>query len=248
MAEHRGLHLEVEPRRVQLGSLAVPDAHDIVPAHEEVDLAGFYGVLRVDVPQRLENHEQPVLVALELGSLMCLEGILDRERMQGEHLPHAVELLRGRLVHADPDERLVAVRLVAEDVEVFLVVVHRHPHPVAIQRAVDDHAAQGTSLRLRAMATVILARHGRTTANASGVLAGRTKGVHLDEKGVEQACEAGERLAGLQRAGGGGGGGLGCACALWGCFWFCWGGWGHPAQKFPPKQTLAPKLSTERGL
>ena len=31
------------------------------------------------------------------------------------------------------------------------------------------------------MATVILARHGRTTANASGVLAGRTKGVDLDD-------------------------------------------------------------------
>ena len=48
------------------------------------------------------------------------------------------------------------------------------------------------------MATVILARHGRTTANATGVLAGRSKGVHLDETGVAQAQAAGERLAGLQ--------------------------------------------------
>jgi probable phosphomutase (TIGR03848 family) len=47
------------------------------------------------------------------------------------------------------------------------------------------------------MATVILARHGRTTANATGVLAGRTKGVHLDERGLEQARAAGDRLAGL---------------------------------------------------
>lgn len=47
------------------------------------------------------------------------------------------------------------------------------------------------------MATVILARHGRTTANASGVLAGRGKGVHLDEHGLEQARAAGGRLAGL---------------------------------------------------
>jgi probable phosphomutase (TIGR03848 family) len=50
------------------------------------------------------------------------------------------------------------------------------------------------------MATVILARHGRTTANVSGVLAGRTKGVHLDERGVEQARAAGERLSGLPLA------------------------------------------------
>ncbi|MCM0618965.1 histidine phosphatase family protein [Nocardioides bruguierae] len=45
------------------------------------------------------------------------------------------------------------------------------------------------------MATVILLRHGRTTANASGVLAGRTAGVRLDQTGREQARRAGERLA-----------------------------------------------------
>ena len=50
------------------------------------------------------------------------------------------------------------------------------------------------------MATLILARHGRTTANASGILAGRAKGVGLDEAGVEQARAAGERLAGLPLA------------------------------------------------
>ena len=50
------------------------------------------------------------------------------------------------------------------------------------------------------MATVILARHGRTTANATGVLEGRTKGVHLDEHGLAQAHAAGERLANLPLA------------------------------------------------
>lgn len=45
------------------------------------------------------------------------------------------------------------------------------------------------------MATVILVRHGRTTANASGVLAGRATGVKLDEIGREQAVRTGERLA-----------------------------------------------------
>ncbi|MCX6396135.1 MAG: MSMEG_4193 family putative phosphomutase [Propionibacteriales bacterium] len=47
------------------------------------------------------------------------------------------------------------------------------------------------------MPTVILARHGRTSANASGVLAGRTPGVRLDEVGTEQARKAAERLADL---------------------------------------------------
>ncbi|MBO0829817.1 MAG: MSMEG_4193 family putative phosphomutase [Streptosporangiales bacterium] len=43
--------------------------------------------------------------------------------------------------------------------------------------------------------TVLLARHGRTSANASAVLAGRTPGVHLDDTGREQAATLAERLA-----------------------------------------------------
>ncbi|MFZ7086812.1 histidine phosphatase family protein [Curtobacterium sp. RRHDQ10] len=45
------------------------------------------------------------------------------------------------------------------------------------------------------MATLILVRHGRTTANATGVLAGRTAGVRLDEVGRQQATRTAERLA-----------------------------------------------------
>jgi len=43
--------------------------------------------------------------------------------------------------------------------------------------------------------TVLLLRHGRTTANASGTLAGWTPGVGLDEVGLAQARAVGERLA-----------------------------------------------------
>jgi len=49
------------------------------------------------------------------------------------------------------------------------------------------------------VATVLLLRHGRTTSNASGVLAGRQP-VDLDESGMNQAKRAGERLAGLPLA------------------------------------------------
>lgn len=45
------------------------------------------------------------------------------------------------------------------------------------------------------MATVLLVRHGRTTANATGLLAGRTPGVILDEVGREQAARTGDRIA-----------------------------------------------------
>ena len=44
------------------------------------------------------------------------------------------------------------------------------------------------------MATVILLRHGRTSANATGTLAGRTPGVHLDDVGRAQAVRAADRL------------------------------------------------------
>ncbi len=50
------------------------------------------------------------------------------------------------------------------------------------------------------MATVILARHGRTAANAGGVLAGRSKGVSLDDTGTAQAAAAADRLTGLDLA------------------------------------------------
>ncbi|MGG8406917.1 histidine phosphatase family protein, partial [Streptomyces sp. 12297] len=38
------------------------------------------------------------------------------------------------------------------------------------------------------MATLILVRHGRSTANTAGLLAGRTPGVALDETGAGQAA------------------------------------------------------------
>jgi probable phosphomutase (TIGR03848 family) len=50
------------------------------------------------------------------------------------------------------------------------------------------------------MATVILLRHGRTSANASGILAGRTRGVHLDDLGRQQAERAAGRLAAVPLA------------------------------------------------
>jgi probable phosphomutase (TIGR03848 family) len=48
--------------------------------------------------------------------------------------------------------------------------------------------------------TVILLRHGRSTANTSGTLAGRTPGVDLDERGREQSRAVVDRLSGVQLA------------------------------------------------
>lgn len=46
------------------------------------------------------------------------------------------------------------------------------------------------------MTTVVLIRHGRSTANADGVLAGRAEGVELDDHGREQAYRLGDLLSG----------------------------------------------------
>ena len=50
------------------------------------------------------------------------------------------------------------------------------------------------------MATVILLRHGRSTSNVAGVLAGRAEGVELDEHGRAQAAAIAERLSTLPLA------------------------------------------------
>ena len=47
------------------------------------------------------------------------------------------------------------------------------------------------------MTTLILLRHGRSTANVSGVLAGRTPGVELDDQGRAQADKVVDRLSAL---------------------------------------------------
>jgi len=47
------------------------------------------------------------------------------------------------------------------------------------------------------MTTVLLIRHGRTSANTAGVLVGRTSGVELDAAGVQQVAELASRLSGV---------------------------------------------------
>ena len=48
------------------------------------------------------------------------------------------------------------------------------------------------------MTTVLLIRHGRTSANAAGLLVGRASGIELDAAGVQQAADLATRLSGVQ--------------------------------------------------
>lgn len=47
------------------------------------------------------------------------------------------------------------------------------------------------------MPTLLLVRHGHSSANGEGILAGRLPGVHLTDRGREQAQRLGERFEGL---------------------------------------------------
>ena len=47
------------------------------------------------------------------------------------------------------------------------------------------------------MTTVLLIRHGRTSANTAGILAGRSSGRHARQNGTEQVAEVGRRMAGV---------------------------------------------------
>jgi probable phosphoglycerate mutase len=53
---------------------------------------------------------------------------------------------------------------------------------------------------MSATGTLILIRHGRSTANGAGVLAGRSPGVDLDATGLEQARGLVERMSGARVA------------------------------------------------
>ncbi|MFF2266948.1 MSMEG_4193 family putative phosphomutase [Cellulosimicrobium cellulans] len=83
------------------------------------------------------------------------------------------------------------------------------------------------------MPTVLLVRHGRTTANASGILAGRAEGVALDALGCDQAARAAGRVAGVPLA-------RVVTSPLERCR--------QTAQALLDHQTAAPESATEQGI
>jgi probable phosphoglycerate mutase len=82
-------------------------------------------------------------------------------------------------------------------------MAHPEPPPATPPESTDaetNHAANdGRPAELRPpIVTVVLVRHGRSTANTAGILAGRTPGVKLDDYGQGQAAAISDRLAGTR--------------------------------------------------
>ena len=81
-----------------------------------------------------------------------------------------------------------------------------HPEPPAANSAPPNDRGlelrppnEGRPAELRPpIVTVVLVRHGRSTANTAGILAGRTPGVNLDDYGQGQAAAISDRLAGTR--------------------------------------------------
>ena len=94
--------------RREVGVLGVAHRDHVVRADEDVHLAELDRLGLVDVPRRLQHQERHVAVALELRPLMTDEGVLDRQRMQVEHLRDLVHLVG--IGSVEPDPRHAAVR------------------------------------------------------------------------------------------------------------------------------------------
>lgn len=62
----------------------------------------------------------------------------------------------------------------------------------------SPHLCRGRRCHSLGRVSILIAvRHGRSTSNAAGTLAGRTPGIDLDQTGIEQAAELGRRLIGV---------------------------------------------------
>ncbi len=135
----------------QFAVLAVSDRHHEVGTDEDHDLAGLDDLpglgdrLVLDVVDRLEDHEQRLVVALQLRSLMRVHRVLDGQLVQAEHIADGLHLMFVGFVKADPHERVPALGL-----ELMHLVQRRgvgvlagKPLAVDVDAAVDHRPRDG---------------------------------------------------------------------------------------------------------
>src|SRR5215204_4690226 len=101
-AQVLGVGLQSLAYSAQVRHLTVAHAHYEVFSHKEVDFAELDPLLLVQVTGRLEHDEERIPVVLQLGPLVGVRRILDRQPVQAELPGNGRELLFRRLVEAYP--------------------------------------------------------------------------------------------------------------------------------------------------
>src|SRR5919112_3145393 len=101
-AQVLGVGLQLLAYPAQVRRLAVAYAHYEVFPHKEVDFAELDPLLVVQVAGRLEHDKERIPVTLQLGPLVGVRRILDRQTVQAELPGDGREFLYRRLVEADP--------------------------------------------------------------------------------------------------------------------------------------------------
>lgn len=100
-----GAGVEFGAHLTQHVGVSVADGDDEVLADEDGDLDDLVGV---DVPDRFQHREDDVVVHVELGPLVRLDGVLDREGRQVELGGDLSDLVGGGLLQPNPHEPVSA--------------------------------------------------------------------------------------------------------------------------------------------
>jgi len=130
------------PQLGECAVLAVAHRDHVVRAQEDHDLAGAHDLagggqlVVLHVGRRLQHHEERVVVALELGPLVGVDGVLHRERVQVVLPGDRGQLVLGGLEEPQPD---VAVS-VGRHAQCFARGHRFLSHTVDVDGAVDDGA------------------------------------------------------------------------------------------------------------
>src|SRR5215208_6526593 len=114
-----------------------------VGANERVDLTELHRLGLVDVTSRFQDRKQCLSVAFYLRTLVGIDRVLDRQRMQPELLSHGGELLLGGLVETYPCQ---SVSFTAGLVSLLEGGGFRRPTAVYVDGVVHYHVAYDTPI------------------------------------------------------------------------------------------------------
>jgi hypothetical protein len=114
----------------------VAHRHHEVLSDEDVDLAELDGLGLVHVAGGAQDDEERSVVALDLGPLVRLDGVLDGQRVQPELRGHGGELLLGGRVQPDPRQPALPANRLVRFVEGGRL---GGPAPVHVDGVVHDH-------------------------------------------------------------------------------------------------------------